>query len=124
LVELCSKHLFEVPVAPSQRSEHDIPEDLEAILLACLAKSPAARPASAESLRAALLSCHESVAEGAVPASCNAVATRSRISAIDLEPFAATLSSSDAEPNLIPMHILAWQASLNRLQAYVEREAA
>ena len=122
LVELCSKHLFEVPVAPSHRIDRDIPEELEAILLACLAKSPAARPASAANLRAALLRCEQVAAEEAAGAS---LAALRRVSEIDLEPFAATLSSERAVFDaLIPMHILGWQNSLDRLQAYVEAQAA
>jgi serine/threonine-protein kinase len=57
VVEMCSKHLLEVPVAPSLRLGRPVPADLEAILLACLAKPPEARPDSAEALRAALLAC-------------------------------------------------------------------
>jgi serine/threonine-protein kinase len=59
LIELFSKHLYEAPVAPSRRSTRAIPEALEAIVLACLAKSPSERPASAAALQAALLACSE-----------------------------------------------------------------
>jgi len=38
------------PVAPSQRSEFAIPEELDDLVLACLAKDPKDRPASAEAL--------------------------------------------------------------------------
>ena len=57
VVEMCSKHLLEIPVPPSQRVERAIPADLEALLMSCLAKSPDARPQSAEALRDALLAC-------------------------------------------------------------------
>jgi serine/threonine-protein kinase len=40
-------HVNEPPVAPSLRSEFDIPPALERLILDCLAKDPAARPASA-----------------------------------------------------------------------------
>jgi hypothetical protein len=55
VVELCSKHLLELPVPPSERLGKGLPEDLETLILACLAKSPDARPATALALRDALL---------------------------------------------------------------------
>jgi hypothetical protein len=57
VVEVCSKHLHEAPVPPAQRLGRPIPSDLEALVLACLAKRREDRPASAEVLRAALLAC-------------------------------------------------------------------
>ena len=43
-------HVRRVPVVPSQRSETPVPASLERAILMCLAKSPADRPATAESL--------------------------------------------------------------------------
>jgi serine/threonine-protein kinase len=43
-------HVQEDPVPPSERSEFEIPPALEALILQCLAKDPAARPASATEL--------------------------------------------------------------------------
>jgi eukaryotic-like serine/threonine-protein kinase len=43
-------HVQEDPVPPSERSEHEIPPALEALILQCLAKDPTARPASASEL--------------------------------------------------------------------------
>jgi serine/threonine protein kinase len=57
IVEMLSKHLTEAPVPPSQRLGQPIAADLEAVVLACLAKRPADRPASAPVLRDALLAC-------------------------------------------------------------------
>ena len=57
VVEICRKHLLEPPVPPSQRGQHPVPADLEAVILACLAKEPGGRPASAEALRGELLRC-------------------------------------------------------------------
>ncbi|MFO0737479.1 MAG: serine/threonine-protein kinase [Labilithrix sp.] len=57
IVEVCSKHLLEAPVAPSARLGKPISADLEALLLECLAKAPGDRPASAASLRDRLLAC-------------------------------------------------------------------
>jgi eukaryotic-like serine/threonine-protein kinase len=54
--ELCAKHLYEAPVPPSH-IEPSAPRDLESVLLACLAKSPEARPKDATALRLSLLGC-------------------------------------------------------------------
>jgi eukaryotic-like serine/threonine-protein kinase len=59
VVELCSKHLLEPPVPPSERLGRSLPDDLEALILSCLAKSPTERPASALAMREALLGCAE-----------------------------------------------------------------
>ena len=68
VVEVCSKHIFEQPVAPSKRLGADLPEDLEAIVLACLAKDRDARPASAAALRVALLACRDATTYDSVAA--------------------------------------------------------
>ncbi|HMC93766.1 MAG TPA: serine/threonine-protein kinase, partial [Polyangia bacterium] len=47
VLEVCSKHMLEAPVPPSQRLGKALPADLEAIVLGCLAKDRDARPASA-----------------------------------------------------------------------------
>ena len=57
IVEVCSKHLLETPVAPSQRLGKPLPGDLEALLLACLAKRREDRPATAHAMLASLLAC-------------------------------------------------------------------
>jgi serine/threonine-protein kinase len=44
------KHVHEAPVAPSTRTEVEVPEALDRILLDCLAKEPQERPASAAEL--------------------------------------------------------------------------
>ncbi len=56
-VEMCSRHMLEAPVSPSKRLGKPLSADLEALVLACLAKKPGGRPASAATLRAALLGC-------------------------------------------------------------------
>jgi eukaryotic-like serine/threonine-protein kinase len=51
LIEICSKHLHSAPEPPSKRAPHPLPSDLEELVLSCLAKSPADRPVSADTLR-------------------------------------------------------------------------
>jgi serine/threonine protein kinase len=51
------KHVQAVPMPPSQRSELPIPADLERVVMACLEKSPDARPRSARQVTAMLDAC-------------------------------------------------------------------
>jgi serine/threonine-protein kinase len=53
-VEVCSHHLHTRPQPPSERLGRAVPAGLERLLLACLEKDPARRPASAAGLRDAL----------------------------------------------------------------------
>jgi serine/threonine-protein kinase len=53
-IEMIGKHLHEEPVAPSRRTSLAIPEALEKLVMACLAKKPERRPADAAALSAAL----------------------------------------------------------------------
>jgi eukaryotic-like serine/threonine-protein kinase len=50
-------HIQSKPVPPSQRTEIAVPEDLERVILSCLAKDPAERPQSAQELARLLESC-------------------------------------------------------------------
>lgn len=59
VIEICSKHLSEAPVPPSQRLGRPIAADLERVILACLEKAPSERMPSAQALRTALLSCSD-----------------------------------------------------------------
>ena len=56
-MEQMVQHAKDAPVPPSSRSEHEIPEALEKIILSCLAKDPAERPASAQDLARQLRDC-------------------------------------------------------------------
>jgi len=47
-------HVAEPPAPPSTRTELEIPPELDAVVLACLAKSPDDRPANADEMRARL----------------------------------------------------------------------
>ena len=56
-LETAAMHLKDQPIPPSKRSEFEIPADLEGIILACLAKDPADRPADARALSEQLADC-------------------------------------------------------------------
>jgi serine/threonine-protein kinase len=56
LVELCSQHLHEAPVTPSEKRS-DVPAELERLVLDCLAKKPADRPRDAAMLAARIRAC-------------------------------------------------------------------
>ena len=53
-MQLIMKHVTNQPVAPSLRTDRRIPPALDAVVLSCLAKSPADRPQSAAALARAL----------------------------------------------------------------------
>jgi len=59
VLEVCSKHMLEAPVPPSQRLGKPLPADLEALVLGCLEKDRNSRPATAAVLRTALLACSD-----------------------------------------------------------------
>ncbi|MEZ5294017.1 MAG: serine/threonine-protein kinase [Vicinamibacterales bacterium] len=50
MFEVLDHHLHTAPVPPSRRSELEIPEALDRVVMACLEKDPARRPPSAEAL--------------------------------------------------------------------------
>jgi len=68
VVELGSHHLHTEPEPPSKRLGKDVPDDLEAVLLACLAKDPSERPQSASDLLERLRSCRSAGQWGDVDA--------------------------------------------------------
>lgn len=54
LLEVCGQHLHAEPMPPSERLAAPVPRELEQLILACLAKSPEDRPASAAALQSTL----------------------------------------------------------------------
>ena len=52
--KLMHLHIQEPPEPPSRRTELPVPPELDAVVLACLAKDPADRPANADALRETL----------------------------------------------------------------------
>ncbi len=54
VMRLMVRHIEEKPVPPSRRTDRQIPPSLDDIVLACLAKDPAARPPSAAAVAHAL----------------------------------------------------------------------
>jgi len=56
-VEVCSHHLHTPPERPSERLGRSVPENLEKLTLACLAKDPAGRPQTAAGLVQSLVDC-------------------------------------------------------------------
>jgi serine/threonine protein kinase len=50
-------HIQTPPIPPSERSELEIPEDLENLVLSCLEKEPEKRPQSALELSRQLVAC-------------------------------------------------------------------
>lgn len=57
MIEVCGQHLHEEPEPPSTRLGKPVPEQLEQLLLACLAKDPADRPQSVVDVRRQLATC-------------------------------------------------------------------
>ena len=57
VMQMIARHLQSTPVAPSRLSQEPIPAQLDAIVLACLAKRPADRPDSAWELADLLAEC-------------------------------------------------------------------
>jgi serine/threonine-protein kinase len=63
VVALILKHVNDPPPPMRQVSELDIPEDVESLIMACLAKSPEERPASAPELAQRIARVQEQVGE-------------------------------------------------------------
>jgi serine/threonine protein kinase len=57
VVEVCSKHLYEVPLRPAAALGRSVPAEIENLVLACLSKKAAERPADARVLRAWAVRC-------------------------------------------------------------------
>lgn len=57
VVEIVGHHLHTEPILPSRRGPHPVAADLEAVVMQCLRKTPAERPANARALRDELRRC-------------------------------------------------------------------
>jgi serine/threonine-protein kinase len=60
VIEVCTQHLTAEPVPPAERLGRPVADDLSAILMTCLEKSPEHRPSSARALIALLDACDDS----------------------------------------------------------------
>jgi len=54
IVEICGHHMHTEPIPPSERLGRELPFELEAVVMQCLAKKPDDRPQSAGEIRARL----------------------------------------------------------------------
>ncbi len=59
IVEICGHHLHTEPTPPSERLGRELPVELEAVIMQCLAKKPEERPHSAREMRERLAACFE-----------------------------------------------------------------
>jgi eukaryotic-like serine/threonine-protein kinase len=91
-IQMMYQHANAQPVAPSQRSELEIPPDLDRVILACLAKFPEDRPQSAQELSRLL---------GATSAGSGWTDERARRWWDRHHPSAAGLHSSDAKKSML-----------------------
>ncbi len=99
VVEICMQHVKATPEPPSQRLGRPISCDLENLLLGCLAKSPAERPADANELLRAL---DASVVEGSWTAADAADWWTARSSALRTWPQAVSATLEHAPPRQKP----------------------
>jgi serine/threonine-protein kinase len=59
VIEVCGLQMSKMPVPPSERLGRKVPEDLESVILACLAKEPGERPQGASGVLARLVACSD-----------------------------------------------------------------
>ena len=64
MVEICGKHMYEMPTPPSERLGQVVPPDLERLILGCLEKDPARRPTDARAVQRDLKACRDAGAWG------------------------------------------------------------
>jgi serine/threonine-protein kinase len=88
-------HVNETPVPPSVRAEFEIPSALDTLVLDCLAKDPAQRPASAEQLARALAAAVPQ--DGWTPEAAHAWWELHHLSIAETESAASAASAAGAE---------------------------
>ena len=59
IVQVCADHLHTDPIPPSERIGRELPGELEAVIMQCLAKKPDERPQTARELRQRLAACSD-----------------------------------------------------------------
>jgi serine/threonine-protein kinase len=59
IVEIFGHHLHTEPIPPSERLGSELPAELEALVMQCLAKKPEDRPQNAVEIRERLAGCHD-----------------------------------------------------------------
>jgi len=59
VAEICGHHLHTEPIPPSERLGRELPAELEAVVMQCLAKKPGDRPQSANEIRERLAACRD-----------------------------------------------------------------
>jgi serine/threonine-protein kinase len=94
VVEICAHRLHTDPEPPSRR--HVVPQDLERVILSCLAKDPSARPQNSSALLDALMRCADAGRWGELEADAWWRAVGSAV-----EPQVGASISTREEPSLL-----------------------
>jgi serine/threonine-protein kinase len=95
LVEVCSQHLHQAPVPPSQKRA-DIPAIVEKVVLACLAKKKEDRPKDAATLIGLLRDAEDEIGEWTVEEANDWWASRAKKAKSGSEVAASSKPQSDA----------------------------
>jgi hypothetical protein len=102
-IDLVNKHLFAAPPPPRERNP-DIPDQLEGLILRCMAKDPQQRPESMKQLLSELESLKPSLRGTRISVSATALPAPSPEQGASLSPVAVV----DAEPEPAPQRRSRW----------------